>query len=177
MSSLSYWYYIVLVGAVIAFYAFLLPKKTNDPENVIKAVEQSIEFFMSEMEQENEELMNLIARMKKEQEQNNAKLFLSISQLENHNAELDLKLKQALENIHSIETSNKPSIISIVSESPVEDDKPDLLTLNIRERYKEIFELQSQGKAMDYIAKKMSMNKGELQLILQLAKQEDQLRA
>jgi DNA-binding NarL/FixJ family response regulator len=49
--------------------------------------------------------------------------------------------------------------------------------MNIRERYKEVFDLQRQGKSMDYIAKKMSMNKGELQLILQLAKQEESLHA
>lgn len=168
-----------MVGAVIAVYAFLLPKKTNDSGNVVKAVEESIELFMSEMEQENEELIRLIASMKKEQEQHNAKLFLSINQLENHNAELEVRLMQAIERIQSMEANFSPSIpvVNDGSVSSVKDDKPELLTLNIRERYKEIFELQSQGKAMDYIAKKMSMNKGELQLIFQLAKQEDQLRA
>ncbi|WP_235941422.1 hypothetical protein [Paenibacillus puerhi] len=45
--------------------------------------------------------------------------------------------------------------------------------LKIRQRYAELFLLYDQGKSSDAIAKKLGMNKGEIALILQLAKQEE----
>jgi hypothetical protein len=47
----------------------------------------------------------------------------------------------------------------------------------IRGRYRELFALYDAGKSVDYIAKKSGMNKGEVMLILQLAKREEQHRA
>jgi hypothetical protein len=49
--------------------------------------------------------------------------------------------------------------------------------MNIRYRYMELFALEKQGKSIDHIAKKLGMNKGEVMLIIQLAKQEDRTRA
>jgi DNA-directed RNA polymerase specialized sigma24 family protein len=49
--------------------------------------------------------------------------------------------------------------------------------MNIRDRYANVFQLYDQGKSTDYIAKKLDMNKGEVMLIIQLAKQEGQARA
>ncbi len=45
--------------------------------------------------------------------------------------------------------------------------------MNIKQRYAELFELYELGKSMDFIAKKLGMNKGEISLILLLAKQEE----
>lgn len=47
----------------------------------------------------------------------------------------------------------------------------------IRARYPALFALHDAGKSVDYIAKKSGMNKGEVLLILQLAKREEQHRA
>jgi len=43
----------------------------------------------------------------------------------------------------------------------------------VKARYKELFELYDAGKSIEYIAKKMGKNKGEVQLIIGLAKQEE----
>jgi hypothetical protein len=43
----------------------------------------------------------------------------------------------------------------------------------IRERYAELFQLYDQNKSIDYIARKLGMNKGEVGLILELARQEE----
>ncbi|WP_426447053.1 hypothetical protein ACP26L_24030 [Paenibacillus sp. S-38] len=48
---------------------------------------------------------------------------------------------------------------------------------NIRERYEELFRMYEQGKSTDAIAKKLGLNKGEIHLILQLAKQEEKTHA
>ncbi|MDG0793571.1 hypothetical protein OMP38_24095 [Cohnella ginsengisoli] len=42
----------------------------------------------------------------------------------------------------------------------------------IRERYAELLELYERGRSVEQVAKAMNMNKGEVQLILQLAKRE-----
>jgi len=47
----------------------------------------------------------------------------------------------------------------------------------IRSRYPELFAWHDAGKSVEYIAKKTGMNKGEVMLILQLAKREEQHRA
>ncbi|MNC80265.1 hypothetical protein D3C75_1330060 [compost metagenome] len=42
-----------------------------------------------------------------------------------------------------------------------------------RDRYPELFELYGKGKSIDMIAKTMGLQRGEVQLILQLAKKEE----
>ncbi|MFC3797779.1 hypothetical protein [Cohnella sp. GCM10012308] len=42
----------------------------------------------------------------------------------------------------------------------------------IRERYAELLELYERGRSVEQVAKAMNMNKGEVQLVLQLAKRE-----
>lgn len=44
---------------------------------------------------------------------------------------------------------------------------------SIRDRYQELFTLHKQGKSVDYIAKQSGIQRGEVQLILQLAERED----
>ncbi|MNP20313.1 hypothetical protein D3C76_1128800 [compost metagenome] len=43
---------------------------------------------------------------------------------------------------------------------------------SIKHRYAEVFELHEQGKSIDVIGKLVGLQRGEIQLILQLAKQE-----
>jgi len=43
----------------------------------------------------------------------------------------------------------------------------------VRARYKELFDLHDSGKSIEYIAKKLGKNKGEVQLIIGLARQEE----
>jgi DNA-binding NarL/FixJ family response regulator len=47
----------------------------------------------------------------------------------------------------------------------------------IQVRYSELFQLYGQGKSIEVISKKLGMNKGEVQLIIQLAKQEEAAHA
>ncbi|MNJ40883.1 hypothetical protein D3C77_357880 [compost metagenome] len=44
---------------------------------------------------------------------------------------------------------------------------------SFHERYPELFELYDQGKSIDMIAKAVGIQRGEVQLILQLAKKEE----
>ena len=44
---------------------------------------------------------------------------------------------------------------------------------SIKSRYAELFDLYEQGKSIDMIAKSTGLQRGEVQLIIQLAKQEE----
>jgi hypothetical protein len=60
---------------------------------------------------------------------------------------------------------------------PQQDDAvsaPALPTL--KERYPELFEMHDGGKSIEYIAKKLGKNKGEVSLILMLSRQEEAAR-
>lgn len=65
-----------------------------------------------------------------------------------------------------------PALEQIEENEPVEEEE---LQENptVRERYAELFELYAQGKSLDMIAKAAGIQRGEVQLILQLAKKED----
>ncbi|MBW7461685.1 hypothetical protein K0U00_47285, partial [Paenibacillus sepulcri] len=71
--------------------------------------------------------------------------------------------------VHSGE--GQPAVPEFVEPLAPAEIKP-----TIRSRYLELFELHDGGKSVDSIARKLAMNKGEVQLILQLSKQEEAAR-
>lgn len=48
---------------------------------------------------------------------------------------------------------------------------------SIKSRYRELFEYDQQGKSIDWISRKTGIPKGEVQLIMELARQEERSRA
>ena len=54
--------------------------------------------------------------------------------------------------------------------------QPESFASGMKLRYAELFRLHEQGKGVETIAKKLGMNKGEVNLILQLARQEERSR-
>lgn len=62
------------------------------------------------------------------------------------------------------------------AELPAEEPAEEAEASSIRNRYADLFEMYQAGKSIDAIAKKLGRNKGEIQLILQLSKQEEAAR-
>lgn len=58
-------------------------------------------------------------------------------------------------------------------EPPQPDTLEPELTESVRDRYPELFDLYAKGKSVDTIAKSTGLQRGEVQLILQLAKREE----
>lgn len=50
---------------------------------------------------------------------------------------------------------------------------PSRFAHTVKERYRELFDMYEGGKSIEYIAKKLGKNKGEVQLIIGLARQEE----
>jgi hypothetical protein len=207
MSTVEPWLYIVLLGLVLVVYAKFVPKREQPSKqtNVIKEIEDTMEQFSAELEEENRQFLGLVSDMKKEHDIHTAKLQGRIEALEQQNRAVNDQLslliraeqKRRDEPPSLKEEGLRQPILSasrsIVQEMVVLNDaerdklssslpadshsnQPERGPMNIRERYANVFHLYDQGKSTEYIAKKLEMNKGEVMLIIQLAKQEDQAR-
>ncbi|NQX65790.1 hypothetical protein HQN90_06585 [Paenibacillus alba] len=200
------WMYVVLLGLVILVYARFLPKEQaalSNKTNVVQEIEETIEHFAAEMDEQNQSLLNLFSKTKQDYEVELAKLAGRLESLEKQKHELSQELTKVhvnqqvshqshvdSENQGLIGSLNNPdlpaSASSIQSEQgeasflpvPAEEivEEPVYMGLGMKSRYTELFALHDQGKSVEAIAKQLGMNKGEVSLILQLAKQEERAR-
>jgi hypothetical protein len=187
------WVYIVLLGLVLLIYARLMPKKEAKlSANWTKELEETMEHFASDMEEQNEALVRLFTDTKKDYEMHLAKLSGRVEALEKQNVILSQEINrlqqlQSMQHIHAAQPEpqspspsaaaeamqTKPAGNAEQAKEPV-PAAPSLM--NIKERYPDLFRLYEQGKSTEAIAKKLGMNKGEVSLILQLSKQEEKAR-
>ncbi|MFC4103539.1 hypothetical protein [Paenibacillus xanthanilyticus] len=184
------WLYIVLLGGVIIVIGMMMPRKTREPDSQgeasVHGMEAALEQFMENMEEENRQMVELIAKSRKEAQANAKSYDERIKQLEMRCAELEHQLsKQTLSAAPvpypyitdkltyaehaALHQTPPPAAEPIVEPEPAEPEED----TSIRGRYPELFDLYQSGKSVETISKKLGMNKGEVQLILQLAKQEE----
>lgn len=181
------WLYTIGAGMFILFIAWLIPSNKPKPEQVneMQTVMDSLEHFVGEMEKDNQELLDMVKQIKRDQDNQISKLHDRVDYLERQTHDLSQKLIEAT--IHTypvIDVSSKPAVNrrrkkvvmedALPSPSPVVSEHEP--TQNLKERYQQVFQLYSQGKSIDQIARKLEMNKGEVQLIIQLSQQEAQIQ-
>lgn len=184
------WQYIVLLGAVIAVFAIISPKRPANAavsNNGMQNMETALEQFMENMERDNEELVGLVKDYQQSASQDSNKYKERISALEYRCEKLEEQLKFALERLEYADQAYATIAASQASRlsaetaatfatqlerevSAVAEPNPPRDT--IEARYGELFELYRGGKSIEAIAKKLGMNKGEVSLIIGLAKQE-----
>ncbi|WP_249862830.1 hypothetical protein [Paenibacillus konkukensis] len=155
----------------------------------IGEIEETMEHFAAELEEQNEALIRQLAETTREYDAQSAKLASKIDMLEKQsvhtgqeiarlslaNEELQKKLERITEWQQSV-LQNAAAFPQPSGEAAAAVEEPQASHgMNIKKRYSELFSMYDQGKSSDYIAKKMGMNKGEVSLIIQLAKQEEQL--
>ncbi|WP_018750943.1 hypothetical protein [Paenibacillus sanguinis] len=196
------WVFIVLLGVAALVYALLLPRRqvAESPKaDAAREVEATLEQYMAEIEKENEELMGMVAQMKQDftgkqlagQElmvelrqrlsevevlarQSDSRLLVLESALQRQEfpvADVVAEQVQPLVAV-AIESPESPVIAEVQPDpvSPVAEEPQDE---HVRDRYPELFDLYAQGKSMDMIAKTVGLQRGEVQLILQLARKEE----
>lgn len=200
--------YIVLFGLVCIVYARLLPKAPAGPSSagMVKEIEETMEHFAAELEEENKQLLQSVTQMKHDHEQQVSKLSGKIEQLEKQSYDLSQELKKLI--ISKIQeaplrpepeasraaergapAAEETAAYGITASAAAEAEaalrqaaaasdapQPSAAAAGLRERYEGLFQLYDQGKSTEYIAKKLGLNKGEVSLIVQLAKQEEQGR-
>ncbi|KOR89983.1 hypothetical protein AM231_13105 [Paenibacillus solani] len=176
--DLKPWIYIVLLGIAAVLYALMLPKRreeTVSSERVVKEVESTLEAYMAEVQNENEQLVELVSQMKQEltakqqaQQEQVSELRQRMLVAEQKLTESDTRLRIAEDQLTRTATLSEGSAAAT---SEVEDISPPVPS--IKSRYAELFDLYEQGKSIDVIAKNTGFQRGEVQLIIQLAKQEE----
>ncbi|AJS59141.1 DUF6115 domain-containing protein [Paenibacillus sp. IHBB 10380] len=176
------WIIIVLLGAAALVYAFMLPKRAvpvdkSSSDRVVKEVEATLEQYMADIEEENNALVELVSQMKKDSSVKQSVLEGQLTELKQQLVHVEQHLIEHANRITITENKQSNDLqigANIVAEvQPIELlDTPEERIDTIKHRYPELFELHDQGKSIDVIAKTVGLQRGEIQLILQLAKQE-----
>lgn len=160
------WLYIVLLGACIMLFAWLKPNNAAArPSAGIEEIEETLEQFALELEEDNRQLMEATAGIRSKLEADILKLSGRVDALE----------KQLLAYAQASPAQPAAQPEAAVS-SEQQEEQAESAPADMKSRYPELFAYYAQGKSMEYIAKKTGMNKGEVELIIQLAKQEEQFR-
>jgi uncharacterized membrane-anchored protein YhcB (DUF1043 family) len=187
------WVYIVLVGVAAILYALLLPARVKGgkaEQKSLKETEAALELYMADMERENEELVQLVSSIKQQTQTNQSVMQGQISELQTQLTELQESSLQLESRVTDEEQSLKELALSFEKGSYIPSGADEGLSLRVEKssaqpevkaksissiklRYPRLFELHEQGESIDSIAKTAGMQQGEVQLILQLAKQEE----
>ncbi|ANY69647.1 hypothetical protein BBD42_26540 [Paenibacillus sp. BIHB 4019] len=184
---MSNWQYIVLLGAVVVVFGLLLPRRKQPAAaQAVNNMEVSLEQFMENMEQDNRELTALIVQSQEEARAKAQRSEERLAELERKYSAMEQLFEQQKASAVPVQAAQvMPVKVDVpltpvpaaLQEEPEELEEPaPPVKQSIQERYADLFALHQQGKSIEAIAKKMNMNKGEVQLILQLAKQEEGAR-
>lgn len=174
------WQLIVLLGAVTAAAALLMPRRKagsgNDEASAVQ-LQTALEQFMETMEADNRGIAESIAGMREKVREENAGRDERIAALERRAAELEQmlnrterRLAERIDGLARAFPGDPASAAEVRSAEPGEKRSEP----TIRSRYAELFALHDQGKSVEAIAKQTGMNKGEVMLILQLAQREEE---
>lgn len=181
------WVYIVVAGAVIIVIARLLPKPSGPSSEIVKEMEGAIEQFAADLEQDNEKLLLTISRMKDEHNSQLEQLSRRMGELEKQNEILGNQMERLKQEAvpvpsgsqtagHAHSAAEAPAPPTLEAAAAQEEEAASAIDsgmMNIKARYAELFSLYEQGKSIEAIARKLGMNKGEVNLIVQLGKQEE----
>ncbi|MCM3625921.1 hypothetical protein M3194_00905 [Paenibacillus glycanilyticus] len=181
---MSNWTYIVLLGAVVAVASLFLPRKQQEQESKdTRNMEIALEQFMENTELDHQELVKLVTNLHEEGKQQTEQSRQRVQELENQYRLLEQQLsllQQQRQNDLLLASQMMPGSVQPAAPSAqqhqaiaAKQPEPQQTVSGIQMRYSDLFELYNQGKSIEAIAKKLNMNKGEVQLILQLAKQEE----
>ncbi|UHA73910.1 hypothetical protein [Paenibacillus sp. 481] len=204
------WIYIVLLGAVVVMFGWFRAQKVTDGStaNTQRNMEETLEHYVEEVAAENEKLVTIIERMKKEGELRDDALRRRMDALEakweqasviaheeEQRATLAATIPSATQAVEPVSPQSmvasmkaatvKSSEYAIVGEPNTESDMASALsavptseaeaivetaTPSIRERYADLFALMEEGVPEEQIAERLAMPRGEVQLVIQLAK-------
>ncbi|WP_411346135.1 hypothetical protein ACE3MZ_09190 [Paenibacillus sp. WLX1005] len=203
MGDFPSWVYIVLLGALAVVYGMVLPRKNkSQPEETVatatvEKVEDTLEHYMTEIEKENEEIIDLVSKIKQESTAKQIALQEQVSEMRQRLMELEQRAATAAvqpvptavpvvpaaipappQEMSGLNRQGEELIKSAArmmqeqQQAPIEPELPP--QERIQDRYPELFKLHDNGKSVDTIAKTVGLQRGEVLLILQLAKQEEQ---
>lgn len=179
------WVYVVLLGIAVMVYAILLPNRNAGKEQLtVGEIEEALDRFVDVMEEDNRELLDTVNGWRRQLEADLNRLNGRLDALARRVDERDRQGGgNAAQPVHAASgEATAPAVEATpagagsepapaVPQSNMTEPEP-AAPQGIRGRYPELFAWHDAGKSVEYIAKKSGMNKGEVMLILQLAKRE-----
>ncbi|MDF2838280.1 MAG: hypothetical protein K0Q63_3920, partial [Paenibacillus sp.] len=95
------WHYIALLGAVVAVGALSMPKNrtSSPPAQSVQNMETALEQFMENMEKDNDELLQMIAKSQADAKQEDERKDGRIEALEKRCEALDHRLRETLDKL------------------------------------------------------------------------------
>ncbi len=177
---MSLWIYLVVAGILAVIWSLILPSKPNKTKQgaSLDDLEDSLNSFTSGLEEEKRDLNNRVHLMKREHELQKNELLSRIEFLERRSQQIEDDTRRVARTVEeeiiiqarlSAGRLQDPNVAAIDSEPAVKEPE------TLKERYPELFEMHQEGKSIEFIAKKIGMNKGEVILILDLAKQGEEI--
>jgi hypothetical protein len=160
------WIYVVLLGVFIIIIAWVKSKNDKAPNQQLELI---LDQFIDDMEEENKKWMARLEEMRADWEKETSHLRERIIQLESFIVQAT-PAQTLIEKSDEI-AAGKMDAIQGSPDNNYEKNQVPEIDLGFEHRYKEIFTWVKKGKSVPYIAKKTGMNHGEIELILQLAKQ------
>ncbi|MBU5350981.1 hypothetical protein ACN9MH_11075 [Paenibacillus silvae] len=191
------WIIIVILGACAIAYALIMPRKDKAQESshqLVQEMESTLEHYMTEIEQDNDALIQRVAELKGEAAATDQRMMSQLQELQQRLDQLErektrmpepdqspamiINARQTAEGLQAqgLLDSVKAEAdqqAAATSDLQVEQESQEPRRESIKDRYTELFRLHDEGKSMDAIAKQTGIQLGEVQLILQLAEQEE----
>lgn len=189
---------IIVFAQILNKNAKQSPKQNNQS---LEEFEQTIELFASDLEEQNEALVHLFKDTKRDYEFHLAKQTGKIEFLEKQTLDMAQEMTYLKVTLNELQQNVRPSQSEVIIEQDTSrqankeitnvsdelmnrqvnqetvqeetaEDVPTILP-TLKNRYEELFSMYENGKSIEYIAKKLGKNKGEISLILMLSKQEE----
>lgn len=183
------WITVALFGVAIFGFAWLTPARRQEDRDR-GGSDPAYDQLLEEFETENRELLEAVTKFKQEQDETVKNLVKQIQVLEQQMNEMSAERQAGAGAAVAAETADaaapaeppaelpakRPSTAPASSETPAE--APPIAAaaapIPIRERYAGLLAQHRSGRSIEQIAKSAGMNKGEVQLILQLARREEE---
>lgn len=192
---MSPWIIIVIIGACAIAYAFIMPRKdkVQQPSHqLVQEMESTLEHYMTEIEQDNDALIQRVAELKGEATAADQRMQSQLQELQQRLDQLEQQKGkttvlnpaeivmgqrseglQAQSLMDSVMVETNQRITSASELQGKEEQEVDPKRESIKDRYTELFRLHDEGKSMDAISRQTGIQLGEVQLILQLAEREE----
>ncbi|MDR6722295.1 TolA-binding protein [Paenibacillus amylolyticus] len=189
---MSPWIIIVILGACAIAYALIMPKKDKSQEHgnqLVQEMESTLEHYMTEMENDNDALIQRVAEMKGEATAADQRMQLQLEEMQQRLEQLEQSKTVEPNSVSHLSTAHSTNglqaqglvesvrVEAAESIAELENQPHDQATPTVGEsikvRYAELFNLYAEGKSIDAITKQTGIQRGEVQLILQLAEREE----
>ncbi len=164
--------YVALIGVGIVLFALTRSKKPAIPDGIHRpqqsiavdhGLKETLDEFMNELERDNARLVDSFAKLQNDYKQKFSNQQQVIQDLQVRMSEMESMIVQQ---VSAVDRESERVIQTSEAPAPA-------LGFAFNEKYAKVVELSNQGLTAEQIARSTDIGMGEIQLVLGLAKRED----